>query len=74
MDLNNWCVKVTNKNRDILQSYITSSGWRWSIGSYYGIKNGYEHGNDNYWGTVLTFEEFQEKFINEDKDPNYEIY
>lgn len=74
MDLNYWCVKVTKENKAILQSYMNLGGFSWSDGAYYGKKDNMFWGHQRSWGTILTFEEFQEKFIKGDKDPHYEIY
>lgn len=74
IDKNNWCVKITRDNKEILQSYLNQLYYYkdWSIGAYYGFHNGNQDGSKIKWCEPITTEDFQIYILNH--QPTYEIY
>ena len=62
-----WCVKVTAENQSVVKDYFPQfnkkkENWSWMTNCYYGFKNGELFGTiSNYWGKVLTTEEFYKR-------------
>lgn len=71
---NNWCVEVTSGNREELQKFIGLSGYCWSNGAYYGVRDGDFYGHQKSFAPILTIEEFRRKILKQNYEPEYEIY
>jgi len=72
MNKENYCVQVTQENRQQLRQALGSNGFCWSVGAYYGRSGGEVYGNKKAWTTVYTFEQFKANILN--TTSSYEIY
>lgn len=64
----NWCIRLTSKNKKVVIDYMNSlSDFRYTsyyLGHYYGVFDNYDANSDKPFGKELTFEEFQQIFLN----------
>lgn len=57
-----WCVKITNENRETVKDWMSIPDKSYSIGAFYGIKDQKKKANyGTSWGKLLTTEEFYQK-------------
>ena len=74
-DENNWYIKITKENKQVVINYFkskTSKEWKYSIGYIYGKVNG-QVDSACREGKELTFEQFNKYIINSEKMKEKEI-
>jgi len=56
-----WCVEITEENREVVKKWMGDDSYSYSIGAKYGLKRGGKDASKVSWGIVLTTEEFYAK-------------
>lgn len=62
---NNWCIRLTNENRDVVVGYLKEKYNKKLYGDskYYGVYKGNFNCDDAPWFIELTFKEFKNKIL-----------
>lgn len=70
VESDDWCIKVTQENREVIKKWVDNDLYNYSLGYFYGYSNQEKYALDKPFGKLLTTEEFYKQIGHINKSDN----